>query len=205
MSSTFSHVAREVAQRYATLQAIKAALDHVGARAEQPIAEMDVERKLMLVGHFVRALRSVSVVDASHLERDLFHALDAAPTARRAVEVKDAISLITVRNHVGQVASALGMPWAEGMQVQSALSDVARFLAQHGGGRIETVARPDGGIRFDVWTNRALAPFSIEYPSQKPPWLVGVAALAQGFHAHHVHGGTHIEFSIPPRTSAAAA
>lgn len=203
MAETFSQVARESAARYATQEAITSALEVLGAKADLPLDELDVGRRLALTGQFVRGLRNIGVADATRLEHDLFEALDAAPTSRRGFVVKDAISLVTVRNHIQQLTTALGVPWSQGMQVQSAISDVVRFLSQHGGGRIETLAYEDS-IHVEVWSNQALGYVSLEFAAQTPTWLVAVASLARDFRARRAHEGTHLEFSIDMRTPKAA-
>jgi hypothetical protein len=195
---TFSEVVRDVAGRWLPLPIIKQSLEVLGQKAEQPLAEIPHERKLQLVAQFVRGLRNIGVAQAAQIQHLLYVALGAAPTERREVIVKDAISLIAVRNHVQQLGAALGVPWSESMQVQSAISDVARFVATAGGGRIETEALNDGRVHFSVWTNTALGPISIASP---PPWLVGAAALTAAFRVRPWHGpegsGTHIELWIP--------
>ncbi|MFT3766953.1 MAG: hypothetical protein QM820_15755 [Minicystis sp.] len=197
MTTTFSQVARDVAGKYLALATIKSALDHVGARVDHPLAELDVDRRLQLTSQFVRALRDVGVTEANRIEQALFEALGAAPTKRRSLPIKDAISLITVRNHVHQLATALGIPWSEGMQVQSALSDVARHVSTAGGGgRLELEASPDGRIHVEVWSHRPLDPVSIE-PGATPTWLIGVAKLSRGLRAASApDGGTHLELWI---------
>jgi len=197
-ADTFSQVVRDIAGRWLPLPTIKHGLEALGLKAEQPLGDTSVERKLQMIAQFVRGLRNVGVAEAAQIEHHLYLALGAAPTERREVVVKDAISLIAVRNHVQQLATALGVPWAESMQVQSAVSDVARFVASSGGGRIETEALGDGRVHLSVWTNRPLGPLSIEHP---PPWLVGMAALTRALRARPSHepeaGGTHLELWIP--------
>jgi hypothetical protein len=204
MARTFSQVAREVGGKYLTLPAIKAALEPLGAKAELIVEDCDVERRLQLTTQFVRALRNVSVAEAHRLEHELFEALDAAPTSRRSVAIRDAISLITVRNHIHQLVTALGMPWSDGMGVQSAVSELARFIAGTGGGRIDTEATRDGSIQFEVWTHRPLGPISVAGVAT-PPWLVGVAKLARDFRTRPAHdgvaGGTHLAFQIQSTTA----
>lgn len=194
MGTTFAQVAREVAGRHAPTSPIDSALEALGAKADHLVDELDVERKLQLATQFVRGLRTVGVADAQRIEHELFAALGATPTARRSVVIKDAISLITVRNHVGQLATALGMAWSAGMQVQSAVSDVARFVSTTGGGKIETEAMDGGRIHFEVWTNRAIGPVSMG--AATPPWLIGVAKLAEGFRSRPAGAGAHLEFWI---------
>lgn len=179
MVTTFSQVARDVAGKYLAAATIKNALDPLGAKAEQATDTLDVERRRQLATQFVRALRNVGVADSTRIEHELFTALGAAPTQRRSIPIKDAISLIAIRNHVQQLATAVGMPWGEGMQVQSAISDVARFLSQNGGGRIETEATAEGRIHVEVVMNRGLAPIVLATP---PMWLIGVVSIARGFH-----------------------
>lgn len=194
MITTFAHAAREIASKHVTAATIKGALDTLGAKAEHGIDELDTERKLALANHFVRALRNVGVVDAHRIEHELLAALGAAPTSRRAVMIKDAISLITVRNHVGQLVTALGVPWSVGMQVQSAVSDIARYVSANGGGKIETEALGDGRILCEVWTNRLVATPAPGAPT--PQWLVAVSKLADGLRARPAGAGTHLTFSI---------
>lgn len=108
-SIPFAQVVSSVAEKYVSASVAQAALKVLGAKAEQPIDTFDTERRILLATQFVRALRNVGVAEANRLEHALYEALDAAPTSRRAVVIKDAISLIAVRNHVAQVTTALGV------------------------------------------------------------------------------------------------
>lgn len=195
MVTTFSEVARRIAGGYLSPSSLKSALEPLGARAEHPLLDLDTERKLQLTSQFVRGLRVLGVADAHRLEHELYESLGVAPTSRRAVVIKDAISLIAVRNHVSQLAVAMGMSWSASMAVQSAVSDVARFVSTNGGGRVETEAPGDGRIHFEVWTNRPLPPFTFGGLTT-PPWLVGVIKLAEGFRSRPEASGTHLDFWI---------
>lgn len=195
-SISFAQVVSSVAEKYVLAPVAQAALKGLGAKAEQPIETFDTERRILLATQFVRALRNVGVAEANRLEHALYEALDAAPTSRRSVVIKDAISLIAVRNHVAQVTTALGVPWSSGMQVQSAISDVARFVSANGGGQIETEAKQPVSILFLVKTNRPLGAIALDPASQTPPWLVGVAGLTRDFHARNHGSSTVLEFWI---------
>ncbi len=196
MTATFSHTAREIAGKYVPEPAVRRALDAVGARADQPIDALDGERRIALVSQFVRALHGVGVHESTRIEHELGRAVGADPTGRRPVVIKDAISLITVRNHVHQLATAIGLSWAAGMALQSAVSEVARHVATNGGGRIETEATLDGRIHFDVTAARDLGPVSVDARAPLPSWLIGVSKLAQGLRSASESSGTRIQFWI---------
>lgn len=192
----FKQLVRDVAGKHLDAATIQRALEALGPRAEQRVEQLDADRKIQLTGQFVRALRNVGVADSVRVEHDLVDALGAAPTSKRVVIIKDAISLIAIRNHVAQLCTAVGMPWSLGMQVQSAVSDVARFLSAHGGGQIETEAKAGDRITFEIRTNRGLGAVSLEAGST-PTWLVGVTGLSDGLDARADGAGTQIDFWIP--------
>jgi hypothetical protein len=194
MSMKFSEVAATVGARRAPQNSVRRALDALGSKADLPLDGLDTERKLQLVGLFVRALRNVGVAEAAQIQHDLYASLGAAPTARRPVAIKDAISLVTVRNHVQQLTAALGVPWALGMQMQSAISDVARFVSAHGGGRIETEAA-EAHIHFVVTVTRKLGPIGLA-GAHVPPWLIGVSQLASNLEVADEGEGTALTFDI---------
>ncbi len=203
MAETFSRIAHQIAAPYARPEIIHRAVEALGAKAELRVTDVEPERRLSIAEQFVRSLRNVGVSDSTTLQRDLFQALGVAPTSRRSVQVKDAISLIAIRNHLQQVTTSMGFSWGDGMRIQSAISDVARFLSQSGGGRIETHAE-DESIHFDVWTQRPVSASSLERPGQTPAWLVATLSLARGFLAAPAHGGTHLSFTIDRQLAVAA-
>lgn len=202
MGTRFSEIAADVSRRSAPQEAVARALSLMGARADLLVDDLDADHRIRLVGQFVRGLRNIGVHEAARIERDLYEAVGAGPTSRRPVVVKDAISLVAVRNHVQQLTTALGVPWATGMQIQSAISDVARFVAANGGGQIDMEADADGLMRFAVRMDTYLPMVSLG--AATPPWLVGVAELTDDFRMRHDAHATHIQIKIGHREALVA-
>jgi hypothetical protein len=98
---------------------------------------LEPERKAVLVSLFVRNLRGLPVTDAAQLEHELLTAVGALPGARKTLEIRDALSLVGLRNYVRYLTVAINLNWANGMQTQSALSELARLIQEAGGGKFE--------------------------------------------------------------------
>jgi hypothetical protein len=189
---TFAQLARSVAQKHVPGSAVESALAALGGKAEWNLSSLDAERKGSLVSHFVRGLRNIGVHAASRIERAMLEAAGCCGAGRRVLVLKDAISLIAVRNQVHQLATAVGLAWSESMRVQSAVSDIARFVVERGGGRIEIEETLDG-LSFVVLTALDIGP--VLHPgTPAPTWLSGTLNIARDFRSSRSGGGTALEF-----------
>jgi hypothetical protein len=166
MGVTLSQTARKIAAGFVGPENLEEALRAVGTRAERPIDSQDVETKAGLVSYFVRNLRDLTVEASTELERQMLQAVGATPKGEKSVPVKDNISVITLRNHVRYLCVVLGAEWSLGMLVQSAISDLARFVLARGGGFfVISVQLRD--VHFRVHIDRQL--------EGGPGWLKNVA------------------------------
>lgn len=189
---TFAQLARGIASKHVSSTAVESALNALGSKSLSVMADLTVERRSSLINHFVRSLRDTSVQTSSRLEHALLSAASCRTNGRRVIVLKDAISLIAVRNQVHQLATGIGMSWNESMRLQSAISDLARFLVDKGGGRIE-IEDTSSALFFMVDSISDLGPCSPpETPT--PPWLTSTMNIAQGFRSARTVTGTHFEF-----------
>lgn len=188
---SFAQFVRPIGIKHAPASAIEAALVAIGRKAEVSLSELPAERKEALINHFVRSIRNIGVHTASQLEHELLLASGCCPIGRRVVALKDAISLIAIRNQVQQVATATGLGWKESMRLQSAVSEVARFVTDRGGGRIELEATIDG-IVVTVHATQDLGPIeAMGGPSSS--WLAGTMNLVKDFRSSRASGAWLLE------------
>ncbi len=140
---TLARAARASRGVLVAAEVIEAGLALMGDRANAPLDAEPREARAVLVSQFVRRLRGIRVEVAHDLERVLLAELHAAPDGTQDVLIKDAISVIRARNHLGQLAKSLGMSWAETMKLEAALGDVLRWTAGGGGGVLQTTTARD--------------------------------------------------------------
>ncbi len=190
---TLLQLARQVAAKHIALPVIDAALASLGSRADTVLSDLSPERRSTLINHFVRLLRNTSIQIATRVEHAMLEAANCRSAEKRVISLKDAISLIAVRNLIHQMATALGIGWNDSMKLQSALSDISRFLIEKGGGRIEIT---DTGSAL-IFLIDAIADLSLHTPpsNPSPTWLASTQNLAQGLRfSTGSAGGTHFEF-----------
>lgn len=198
-ASTLAELVRTVAVNFVPETAVEAALGAIASKADTALSSLDTERRGMLINHFVRSIRNIGVHTASKLEHALLEASGCCPASRRIVALKDAISLIAVRNQTHAMATAIGLAWAESMRLQSAVSDVARFVIEHGGGRLE-MEETLSGLLISVRATGDLGPIVTPAPS----WLISTTNLAKTFRSARSGGSTYLEFCFPrPQTMVA--
>jgi len=121
-------------------------LEAMGARATDSLERESRESRALLVSQFVRRLRGASVQRINDLERLLLVELRAAPEGVQDMLLKDAISVIRARNHIGQIGKSLGLQWAECMRIESALSDLLLQAAGSGRGLLQTTVHAPSAI-----------------------------------------------------------
>lgn len=204
MSQSFAHIARARAARYASAPGIETALSRLGTLATLPVDTVERERRVLLASRFVRVLEGLSVHDGAVLEHELLGAIGAGTPGRHMVAVQNAISLISVRNHLHELLTAVGVSWSDGMLVQSAVSDVARHIAEHGGGTIEMQVTQDRRIAVRAFAKRDLGAVPATSGPRTPSWIVGVSNLSKLVGVARAGGGTQVEFSFDMTTAAVA-
>jgi hypothetical protein len=116
---------------------LRSALTALGPKAAESPQAMDAERRAALVSLFVRNLRGLPVAEAALLEHELLSVVGAMPSPRKSVGIRDALSLVALRNYIRYLTVAINLGWAPGMQIQSAISELARLVQEAGGGRID--------------------------------------------------------------------
>jgi hypothetical protein len=135
---TLARIARTAGAKLVSSKAIEEGLLRLGGRATQSLDDAARGVRADLIGEFVRGLYDISVEAAHDLERVLLVEANAAPDGIHDVAVSDAISLVRARNHVGQITKLLGLSWSDAMRVQSAIAELVRFAAAHGGGLLQS-------------------------------------------------------------------
>lgn len=191
-TTTFSQLAHSVAVRFVTDTTVDAALAAIGSKAHWVVADLTIEKRCALINHFVRALRDTGVHTATRLEHALLTAAQCPASGRRVISIKDAISLIAVRNQVHQLATGVGLSWNESMRLQSAISDLARYIVEKGGGRIE-IEDTSSALFFMVYANADLGPCTPP-DAVTPPWLAATVGIAQGFRCGRAVTGSQFQF-----------
>lgn len=201
---TFAQIARSRAVPFTLLPTIDAALALIGVNADRPLATLDHERKLHMVTRFVRAIPGLGVHASAVLEHELLDAIGVTQAGRHSIPLQSAISLISVRNHLHQIATTVGFSWSDGMLLQSAVADVARHVLEHGGGTLEMMATEDGRVSVSVHSKASLGVISASPNHATPVWLAGALKLAKRFRADASGSGSHLEFSFDiPRAAVA--
>jgi hypothetical protein len=203
MSPDFAHIAHIRAARYASAANIDVALSRLGGLATQPLESLDHDRRVKTASRFVRVLDGLSVHDGAVLEHDLLTAIGAGTPGVHMLAMQNAISLITVRNHLHELLTTVGISWSDGMLAQSAVSDVARHIVDHGGGTIEMQVK-QGRVSVRVFAKQDLGAVPSTSGPRTPAWIVGVSNLSNHVGITRGGGGTQIEFMIDMASAAVA-
>lgn len=185
--STFGDFARSIATQYVPEDTLTGAFSAMGGKAEWGFAGMDGERRRALIGHFVRSLRNVGVHTAHRIESELLTAAGCVSAGHRMLPLRDAISLIAVRNQIHQTITALGAGWNGSMRYQSALSDIARYVIEHGGGRME-LEEGLNCLRLCIHCLDDLGSIALS-PGAAPTWLAATLNLTKDVRITRSSGG----------------
>lgn len=192
---TFAQLARSVADKHVPPESIEQSLQALGGKAEWSLQSLDADRKGALISHFVRGLRNIGVHAASKIEHALLSAAGCTSAGRRTVVLKDAISLIAARNQVHQILTSLGMEWQSSMRFQSAISDVARYVIERGGGRIE-LEEISGAILCIIYITQDTGPIS-NSGAATPSWLASTLNLTKDVRTSRTGSGSSVEIRLP--------
>jgi hypothetical protein len=133
----FEEVVRAVALEVARASDVEPALRALGPRAALPVEELSSVERGRMADDFVRNLGSLSVYQATDLDRLLLMQLDAAPSGRFTAKLDGASALTELRNHLKHALTALGLDWEKLTRAQSLVAGVARWLQAIGGATME--------------------------------------------------------------------
>lgn len=204
MGLTLSQTARQIAGGFVGPENLEDALRAVGNRADRPIDSQDPDTKAGLVSYFVRNLRDLTVEASTELERQLLQAVGAMPKGEKQIAVKDNISVITLRNYVRYLCVVLGAEWSLGMLVQSAISDLARFVLSRGGGTF-TISVQIRDVHFRVHFDRAIEGGPGWFRNvEKDSLLAALKPLARDLRSSVSAHGSLLEFHIESQPRRAA-
>lgn len=193
-TSTFAEFARSIASRFVPEETVVTGLLALGGKAEWQLSSLDSERRSTMISHFVRSMRNLGVHTASRIEGALLAEAGCRAMGCRVLVIKDAISLIAVRNQVHQTITALGAGWNGSMRYQSALSDIARYVIERGGGRIE-LEEGSGSLHFAIYTAQDIGPVSLQ-AGTAPGWLAATLSLTKDVRTSRNGSGSLIEIKF---------
>jgi hypothetical protein len=190
-----SRAIHEVASRHVSPKRADDALAAVGLRGDEPHAANSREERAQLVARYVRALREVGVEASAVLERELFTALDAVPQGECAFPIRDALSLVALRNHVRVACVCAGMDWARGMQLQSAVSEVAREVASWGVATLAIAVRANA-VQFAVGLPPGSAGRAANAVQDRASWVAGLLEQSQSYRILPHPSRPRLEFDV---------
>jgi hypothetical protein len=194
MGLTLAQTARKIAAGFVKPESLEDALKTVGSRADRPMDAQDLETKAGLVSYFVRNLRDLNVETSTELERQMLKAVGAVPKGEKSIHIKDNISAIALRNYVRYLCVVVGAEWSRGMLLQSAVSDIARFVLARGGGTFH-VSVEIRDVLFRVQMERQLEGGSDWLKSAiQDPLLTGLKDLAYGVKSGTSAQGSTMEY-----------
>lgn len=101
-------------------------LDAVRARAHEDVLRLDPERRLALIGAFVRGMRRLDVNASLDAERRLLVAAKLSPPASISFSLDTAIGLLSVRGHLRWILLNGGLSWHEMQSVLAVVGSVCR-------------------------------------------------------------------------------
>lgn len=133
----------EVVSRVASVSVapgdLAAAMKSLGPRATVPVDHIGRVDRAMMADQFVRHLKTLSVQQATILERELLRELDASP-GRFSSKLDGAVSLVELRTHLKQALTGLGLDWEKLTRAQSLVAGVARWLQSIGGATMHVMS-----------------------------------------------------------------
>ncbi|MBI2394424.1 MAG: hypothetical protein HYV09_32940 [Deltaproteobacteria bacterium] len=175
------------------------ALAALGSRATEPLASVDATRRALIINQFMRRVRNLTVRESDAVERDMLTRADAFPQGERPWQVKDALSLVALRNGVRLFCVCMGVDWAESMRMQSAVAELGRALLELGGGT----------VRLELLDRGEELAITIDHPDHTSPVALGTALrpLVEQMHAsfertYEVHQGRRAAMRLRPRRAA---
>lgn len=101
-------------------------LDAVRSRVQQDVLRLEPERRLALIGAFVRGMRRLEVNQALDAERRLLAAAKLAPPPSVSFSLDTAIGLLSVRSHLRWILLDAGLNWHQMQSVLAVVGTVCR-------------------------------------------------------------------------------
>lgn len=195
MAQTFLQVVTRVSGDPSLAPIVQDGLARLADSAQLDVDGLTREERARLVTRFVRSLRAIRVEQAATLERQLMQMLRANPEGTHVVAIENAISVLSVRNHVGALATALSLDWSAGMKLQAAIAELVRGIMSRGAGLFESRIEP-GRVHVRISCNRPLGPEALV--------LAPLAGLVARPSLSRVGDGSVISFLLVPDLSVAA-
>lgn len=172
----FEEVVTKVAREVVSLSELREAITNVGARAQVPVDQIGRVDRAMMADQFVRNLKSLSVQQATALDRELLRELDAAP-GRFSSKLDGAVSLVELRTHLKHSLTGLGLDWDKLTRAQSLVAGVARWFQSIGGATLHVMST-GGSVDFVLTAeDRALTPDEV----RQSPLVQMLSAQTAGF------------------------
>ena len=188
----FEHVVGVVARGLVPRGEVDAAMYALGARAQLTLDHITRVDRGLMADQFVRNLKSLSVHQATELERDLLVRLEAAPTGKFSSKLDGAVSLVELRTHLKQALTGLGLDWDKLTRAQSLVAGVARWLQSIGGATMEVVSTANSVDFVLTAQDRELTPAEV----RQSPLVQMLSSQATGFDVNKVDVTVAITFSI---------
>jgi hypothetical protein len=189
MQAQFETVIRRIAGRHTDSDKVDTALESVRDRLSREIEQQDVVKAALLVNRFVRSLGG-STRESAQLERALLRALGMRPAHRTTVPIDDAISVISLGNHVRYLTVCLGIDWSDGMHFQGAVSDLAN-AAESSGGAEFTFTVSQSELECTVFFSHPGPGFDVQSA------LAGIDRITLNVSTSLRGTGVEVKFSVP--------
>lgn len=138
----FEDVVAQAARGSISEEEVRRTLDALGGRAAVPLGELGTSERAQLADRFVRNLKSLSMQQATELQRELVRALEAPP-GRFTSRLDGAVSLVELRSHLKHALAGLGLDWDRLTRAQSLVAGVARWLQSIGGAHMDVTPSED--------------------------------------------------------------
>jgi hypothetical protein len=101
-------------------------LDAVRSRVHEDVLRLDPERRIALIGAFVRGMRRLDVNASLAAERKLLTAAKLSPPPAANFSLDTAIGLLSVRGHLRWILLDAGLSWHQMQSVLAVVGTVCR-------------------------------------------------------------------------------
>lgn len=187
----FEEVVTRVAKAAVAADDLAAALQALGPRAKVPVDHIGRVDRAMMADQLVRHLKTLSVQQATVLERELLRELDATP-GRFSSKLDGAVSLVELRTHLKQSLTGLGLDWEKLTRAQSLVAGVARWLQSIGGASMRVMSTHTSVDFVLTAEDRRLTPDEV----RQSPLVQMLSAQTAHFQVHKEEATVEITFSI---------
>lgn len=187
----FEEVVTKFARDAVAPAELQAAMKPLGPRAQLSVDQIGRIDRAMMADQFVRNLKSLSVQQATVLERELLRELDATP-GRFSSKLDGAVSLVELRTYLKQSLTGLGLDWEKLTRAQSLVAGVARWLQSIGGASLQ-VRSTGASVDFVLTAeDRSLTPEEV----RQSPLVQMLSAQTDGFLVNKQETTLEISFRI---------